>query len=279
RLEPPRERAPLRAAADRGADGKRAPSRRPGLRRGRGARVRPAPLRPVHAERALTRSDGQRRRSRPRDRRLVRRGGRRTAHLRAREAERRPLHVRAAELGGGQVDDEDRAARLAAFDPDLALHLADELPADVQAEPGAADATRQLRVEAVELLEDPLPLARWDADPLVADAGTDAVVDTLHRDLDPPTVPRVLDRVCEEVAAHAPQLFPAGGNAASAVRRQDDLDSAPRMGKPLGLDHAGCDLLRIALLDLELLEAGVEPACEEDGADDPGQPVRLLDDH
>src|SRR5256885_16300797 len=67
-------------------------------------------------------------------------------------------------LGLREVDDEDGTLGIAGLDPDLAVHAADEFTADIEPETGAADAARQFGVEAVELLEDPLTLARRDAD-------------------------------------------------------------------------------------------------------------------
>src|SRR5205814_2299896 len=58
------------------------------------------------------------------------------------------------ELGG-----ERRAAAGGGVDADPAADAADELAGDVEAEPGAADAALHVRIDAVELLEDP-PLLR-----------------------------------------------------------------------------------------------------------------------
>src|SRR5688500_17281261 len=98
-----------------------------------------------------------------------------------------------------QVDEEGRAPRGARCHPDPAFHAQDELPAGVEAGPGAADAPREIGVEAVELREDPLMLRRRDAEALVAHGKADAVVEALDADLDGPPVGRVLDRVLDEV--------------------------------------------------------------------------------
>src|SRR5919204_6506712 len=92
------------------------------------------------------------------------------------------------------------------FDPDLPVHAADELAADVQPEPGASDATGELGIEAEELLEDPLPVAWWDSDPLVRDPELNAIAHLAHRDLHAAAVRRVLDAVLDEVAEHLPKL-------------------------------------------------------------------------
>ena len=78
--------------------------------------------------------------------------------------------------GERQLEREGRAARPAPTRPDPAAHAADDLAADVEAEAGAADAAREVRVEAEELLEDPLVLGGRDAEPAVADGEADAPV-------------------------------------------------------------------------------------------------------
>src|SRR5207237_8542158 len=82
--------------------------------------------------------------------------------------DRRPLQVvecrsRAGRVGlrarsPRQLDREGRATARRRVDPDAAVHPLDELPADVESQAAAADAVRLRRVEAVELLEDPLVL-------------------------------------------------------------------------------------------------------------------------
>ena len=62
-----------------------------------------------------------------------------------------------------------RSARSARLDPDPATHPLEELTADVQAKAGAADPTGEVRVKAIELLEDPHVLGPRDAEALVLD--------------------------------------------------------------------------------------------------------------
>src|SRR3954462_14799886 len=57
--------------------------------------------------------------------------------------------------GERQLDDEDRAASALRGHGDPSSHSVDELAADVEAETRAADAVLVLRIEAVELVEDP----------------------------------------------------------------------------------------------------------------------------
>src|SRR5207248_1656845 len=63
-----------------------------------------------------------------------------------------------------QLDGERRAATAVRSHPDPAVHPVHELAADVEAEAGAADTARELRVEAEELLEDARLLRRRDAE-------------------------------------------------------------------------------------------------------------------
>src|SRR6184192_1747005 len=93
---------------------------------------------------------------------------------------RRPFRLAAdgrgnRRLGERQVDVERRALALARGDPDASLHATDELAADVEPEAGAPDASPLLRVDAVELAEDPLLLGSRDADALVPNGDTHAV--------------------------------------------------------------------------------------------------------
>src|SRR4029077_5318535 len=92
--------------------------------------------------------------------------------------------------------------------PDAAVHLLHELSADVQPEPRPADAAREVRVDPVELLEDPLELAGRDAEALVLHLEADPRPRALAPDLDPAAVRRVLDGVLDEV--EQPLLHPPG---------------------------------------------------------------------
>src|SRR5439155_21439845 len=71
------------------------------------------------------------------------------------------LHVHRqwpAGIGPGlnrQLQQEVRSLPLARLDPDVSTHSVDELAADVQAQPRSADAPPHLRIESIELLEDP----------------------------------------------------------------------------------------------------------------------------
>jgi hypothetical protein len=50
------------------------------------------------------------------------------------------------------------------INPDAASHAPDEITADVEAEAGSPDSVAHLRVDAVELLDDPLLVGLGDAD-------------------------------------------------------------------------------------------------------------------
>src|SRR5207237_6180 len=70
--------------------------------------------------------------------------------------------------GDRRLDHESRALRVVRLRPDPAVEAAHELAADVEPEPGPADAAGHVRVEPEELLEDAAPLGRRDAETLVA---------------------------------------------------------------------------------------------------------------
>src|SRR5207253_2453781 len=91
-------------------------------------------------------------------------------------------------LGQGDLDDEGRAGVVVRLDPDAPVHPADELAADVEPEPGAADSAGHVRIEAVELLEDPRPLRVGNSQARVADDEAHRLRVGLQRDLDPTAV-------------------------------------------------------------------------------------------
>src|SRR5215212_9161586 len=73
------------------------------------------------------------------------------------------------------LDIEDRALAVVGLDPDPPVHAPDELPRDVQAQAGATDASGHVRIEPVELLEDPAVLDRRDPEAGVRHGETDDV--------------------------------------------------------------------------------------------------------
>src|SRR5262249_42810579 len=72
-------------------------------------------------------------------------------------------------LGQRQLEGERCALVRIGLDPDPAVHRLNELPADVEPQTASSDAAPMVRIESIELLEDPLLLAERDAQPLVAD--------------------------------------------------------------------------------------------------------------
>src|ERR671915_1780104 len=126
-----------------------------------------------------------------------------------------------ARAGARQLEEERRAASLALLDPDAAAHPADELAADVQAQPRAADAAEHLRVEAVELLEDARQLLGRDAEALVQHAETHHAVGRLRAELDPAAVGGVLDRVLDEVDEDLSHAILVGRDGHGPLRHDD----------------------------------------------------------
>src|SRR5215212_11303339 len=102
-------------------------------------------------------------------------------------------------LGALKVDREGRASPGLRFDRDRPAHPPHELARDVEAEPRAAARSGELRVEAIELLEDPLLLSRGDADAGVLHRDAYTAGRGADRDDDAAAVGRVLDGVVEEV--------------------------------------------------------------------------------
>src|SRR6478672_12511857 len=100
--------------------------------------------------------------------------------------------ARASRCRYRQFEAEVRAAALTRLDRDRAVHPAHELAGDVEAKPGTAHAAGQIRVDAVELVEDPALLAQRHPEPGVDDAEPHSVVEALDSELDHPAVGRVL---------------------------------------------------------------------------------------
>src|SRR6266550_5779173 len=105
-----------------------------------------------------------------------------------------PVRVRVRTLLG-DLDVEGRARGPVRLDPDAAVDPAHELAADVEAEPGAADAAAHAGIEAVELLEDPALVGGRNPEPRVGDREADVPPVRREQDRDRPALGRVLDRV------------------------------------------------------------------------------------
>src|SRR5687767_2631747 len=89
-----------------------------------------------------------------------------------------------AVLGGRQLERERGADVLARVEPDAPVHAVHERTADVEAESRPAHAAGQVRVEAVELLEDVITLGGGDAEALVLDGEAHAPGRLLDAHLD-----------------------------------------------------------------------------------------------
>src|SRR5579862_1806411 len=109
-----------------------------------------------------------------------------------------------------QPNGERRARAVARRDGELATHLAHELAADVETEPRAADAVGHIRIEPVELLEDPSLLLERDADARVGDLEDAGVAVAVEAYVDRPAVGRVLDRVVEQVRDYLTETVRVG---------------------------------------------------------------------
>src|SRR5207248_6576139 len=105
-----------------------------------------------------------------------------------------------------QLERECRSAPGLGLNPDSSAHPADELAADVQAEPGAADPADHVRIDAIELLEDPALIGIRNTKTLVADLKADVV--PVRREYEPhfAAVRRILDGVVEQIDEYLPHL-------------------------------------------------------------------------
>src|SRR5262249_22451447 len=177
-----------------------------------------------------------------------------------------------------QLEQERRAFAGLRLQPDVAAHAADELVADVEAEPGTADAAGHLRVDAVELLEDAALLVDGDPEALVANVEDHVALVRLDADLDHAAIRRVLDRVLDEVDEHLPDLVAVGLDERHAVG-DAVTDLHARRGVRAGrLDDALDQLGGVEGLRLEVEPAGVELARQQNLVDDPAKALGLVGD-
>ena len=166
------------------------------------------------------------------------------------------------------------------LDPDRPVHPADELAADVEAEAGAADPTGHVRIEAVELLEDPAVLGGGDPEPAVVDREADRTVAVRDRERDEPALGRVLDRVVDEVDEHLPELAGVRDDVRDRLRRaQLELDRrrGDASGPPRRPPDASSTGSQLSIVTGSL--AGVETPGDEQVVDDRPEPVGLGCDH
>src|SRR5262249_13167873 len=83
-----------------------------------------------------------------------------------------------------ELEQEGRAGAAVRLDPDPPVHALDELPADVEAQAGTADAAALVRVQPDELLEDALLASARDPEPFVAHFDAADTVVGHHDDVD-----------------------------------------------------------------------------------------------
>src|SRR5438874_6245934 len=141
--------------------------------------------------------------------------------------------------GGRNLDVEDGAAAAVGLDPDPAFDPPDQLPGDVEAEPGASDAAGHVGIEAIELFEDATPLRRRDTEAAVRDRKPDDVACGLHRDADLAAAGRVLDGVLDQIVENLAELRLVRGHARQldCDRLQLEADAFGQM-RPGGLQDA-----------------------------------------
>ena len=145
------------------------------------------------------------------------------------------------------------------------------------AETAAADAAAHVRVDAVELLEDQPLLGNRDAETLVADGDIEVPVTYLQVDLNASSRRGVLDRVRDDSSRPAATgrgpPAPAAATSTQRARAATVRPRAPERPRPRRRRAA-----RRRRARSPAPARGVDPACEQDVVDHPGQSVRLLGD-
>ena len=97
-----------------------------------------------------------------------------------------PAVTEIAERGEGELERERRATARLGLDAHAPTHPAHDLAGDVEAEPRTAHPAGEVRVDAEELLEDPLVLGGRDSEPAIADGEAGVSVLGLDLQLDSP---------------------------------------------------------------------------------------------
>src|SRR5947207_2641388 len=178
------------------------------------------------------------------------------------------------------LDIEDGPLPVVGLDPDPPAHPPDELAGDVEAEPGAPDASGHVGVEAVELLDDPVALRGWDPEAHVGHREPHPPVALLDAETDVPAGRRVLDGVLQQVVEHLPQLSRVGCDRRHGVADGIELETnAFGKMRPRGLGDALGERACIAALDAHVEPARVNLAHEQQVVDDRGEALRLVHDH
>ena len=136
-----------------------------------------------------------------------------------------------------------------------------------------------VRIEAIELLEDPLLLAQRDAQALVADGEPHGVGVGLHPELDAPTLRRVLDRVVDEVGQHLARALGVAGHLRQHRGNRHVDRRVASQAQPCRRGRRPDELLGIERLGDDTERAAVELAGEQDFLHEAGEPLRLDRDH
>src|SRR5262245_40033735 len=90
----------------------------------------------------------------------------------------------AGPIGPGQLDDERRALPWPRSELQPSTHALGQLAGDVEAETGSAGPPKRQPADAVELLEDPLPVVPRHAGASIGHGDPDAPIHVLRGDLD-----------------------------------------------------------------------------------------------
>src|SRR6266511_2838936 len=176
-----------------------------------------------------------------------------------------------------QLDDERCPGAGLGVELKTAAHALGELARDVQPETRSTRRARELRVGAIELLEDSLLIGQADSRTSVGDTDPDHAVRTVRMDLH--RTGAVLDGVVQQVDEHLlnPVAVARGG---ADIWRYLDLD---RCGLwklwPDRLDRCAHDVGDVHRLPLHTHVAAVEPARQQHLLCDLAQSSGLRRDH
>src|SRR5215216_1411206 len=144
------------------------------------------------------------------------------------------------------------------LEPDAPTHPLDQLAADIEPEPGSADALRHVRIQAVELLEDPGLVVVGNPHSFVDDPEHDRPVSRLQAELDPTAARRVLHGVVDEVHEDLASPVLVGGDRRHVVRSLDVEADVRRRVRSRRLDYSLEQIDGVEWLGLEIEPAELE---------------------
>ncbi len=110
-------------------------------------------------------------------------------------------------IGGRKANGEDRSGGIRSVEPDARPQSFRGAPADVQTHPDTADLPCVRLIDLVEAVEDPVSLVGIDPRPSILHSDDDVIGVDADRDRHPLVLGGVLQRVIDEVAQDAIDVF------------------------------------------------------------------------